>query len=248
MHVLCSLRVYRWVLFLFLSHQLLCMQLLTQMRRCIHVFYEVLFVNVLFVPCQRRVLSLKVTSRQIWSLTCFLLLRRASSRTKTERNTSTRSQSSLRCLRSLRGSWSSTLTSSARRTSRSSRTLARWDRVCVRWCDRKWCRTLTVVQWSRENMYQEVCGAEFRDGSLKSHGYKTTYKSIAADHWLWVKACELATFNAGLGKLNGQFTPKQTYLKCSRLIFLALVAESDFSWWQILTYCTFKDFPELRIV
>lgn len=34
------------------------------MRRCIRVFYRVLFVNVLFVPCQRRVLSSKVTSRQ----------------------------------------------------------------------------------------------------------------------------------------------------------------------------------------
>ena len=84
------------------------------------------------------------------------------------------------------------------------------SRLCVLWFDRKWYRTLTVVQWSQENMHQEVCGAEFRDGILKCHSYKTTRKSIAADDWLWVKACKLATFTAGWILLKGQLTPKQT--------------------------------------
>lgn len=66
-----------------------------------------------------------------WVYDFLPLLCRASLRMKMERNTSTRSQSSLRCLRFPRGSWSSTLTSLVRRTSKSFRTLARWDHTFV---------------------------------------------------------------------------------------------------------------------
>ena len=160
MHVLCSLRVYCWVLifFFWLSHQWFCMQRLTQMRCSICVFYRVLFVHVLFELCQRRVLfskGYKPSNPEVWRAS--FSPRRASLKMKTEKNTSTRSRSSLRCLRSLRGSWSCTLTSSARRTSRSSRTLARWGRVCV-------CCDLTgsgIEPWQLCNGPRRTCTRRF---------------------------------------------------------------------------------------
>lgn len=85
------------------------------------------------------------------ALDFLILFHRASLRMKMERNTSTRSQSSPRCLRFPRGSSSSTPTSLVRRTSRSFRTLAGWGHIflCLYDYDGKWW-TLTDVQW--ENM------------------------------------------------------------------------------------------------
>ena len=113
---------------------------------------------------------------------CFCPLScRVSLRTRMERNTSTRSRSSLRCLRSPRGSWSSTLTSLDRRTSRSSRTPARWDHVCVCFCS--WndkCLSLAVMQW-RTCSGRFYCAEKKRARLTKTFIY--SIKSIKSARW-----------------------------------------------------------------
>ena len=157
MHVLCSLRVYCWVLiFFFLIVPSVVLYATSHSNEVFHMC--VLFVHVLFELCQRRVLfskGYKPSNPEVWRAS--FSPRRASLKMKTEKNTSTRSRSSLRCLRSLRGSWSCTLTSSARRTSRSSRTLARWGRVCV-------CCDLTgsgIEPWQLCNGPRRTCTRRF---------------------------------------------------------------------------------------
>lgn len=160
MHVLCSLLVYRWVLFLFLSHQWLCMQRLTQMRRCIRVFYRVLFVHVLFVPCQRRFLSSKVTSSQNLESDVlpsppqgFFEDEDGKEYIYKEPKFTPLSEISQRLLKLYSDKFGQENVKIIQDSGKVGSRLCALMEV-----DRKWCRTLTVVQWYRENMYQEVFG------------------------------------------------------------------------------------------
>lgn len=122
-----------------------------------------------------KIISQSQSSQPGWCLYCLPLLHRASSRMRMGRNTSTRSQSSPRCLRFPRGSWNSTRTSLARRTSKSSRTPAGWVTLI--------CADMVVAVNSRPlcNCPRRMCYC--RVSIEKSHGYNTT----VSEYTKWLK-------------------------------------------------------------